>query len=377
MSEYQYYEFQAIDRHLTREEQEAVAGLSSRVDPHPRRAVFTYSFGGGLRRRAEDVLAEYYDAMLYLANWGSRRLMFRFPKPLVDLNQMRQYAMEFWGDLVSSIRVYVEGEHAILDIRLPEEQGLGWIEGGGWLDSLVGLRDAILRQDYRMLYLAWLKGITLEYAADEDALEPPVPPGLRTLTLALDSFMELFDVDEDLIQVAAERSEDLAKEVSDDDLRRAIARLPAEERDGFLLRLAQGEPQLSLALNRRLGTFSGAPRGEAVERRTVGELFAAAEARRERRRRERAAEAEARRIAELKALAGRQDEAWGEVDALIRQSKAKAYDEAVQLLNKLKDLAEYQNRPFVFEEHLGQIREQYSRRYALMRRLRKAGLVQQ
>jgi hypothetical protein len=377
MSEYQYYEFQAIDRPLTREEQEAVASLSSRVDPHPRRAVFTYSFGGGLRRRAEDVLAEYYDAMLYLANWGSRQLMFRFPKPLVGLHQMQQYAMEFWGDRVSTISVYIEGEHAILNVQLPEEQGLGWIEGGGWLDSLVGLRDAILRQDYRLLYLAWLKGITLEYDADEDALEPPVPPGLRTLTLALDSFVGLFDVDEDLIQVAAERSEDLAEEVSEDDLRRAIARLPAEERDGFLLRLARGEPQLSLALNRRLGTFSAAPRSEAVERRTVGELFAAAEALRERRRRERAAAAEARRIAELKALAGREDEAWGEVDALIQQSKAKAYDEAVRLLKELKDLAEYQNRPFAFEEHLGQIREQYSRRYALMRRLRKAGLVQQ
>ena len=42
MSEYQYYEFQAIDRPLTPEEQEAVARLSSRVAPHPRRTVFVY-----------------------------------------------------------------------------------------------------------------------------------------------------------------------------------------------------------------------------------------------------------------------------------------------------------------------------------------------
>ena len=62
MSEYQYYEFQAIDRPLTSEEQRAVARLSSRVALHPRRAVFTYSFGGGLPRRAEDVLVDYYDA---------------------------------------------------------------------------------------------------------------------------------------------------------------------------------------------------------------------------------------------------------------------------------------------------------------------------
>jgi hypothetical protein len=40
MSEYQYYEFQAIDRPLTSEEQAAVAGLSSRTEPHPWRVVF-------------------------------------------------------------------------------------------------------------------------------------------------------------------------------------------------------------------------------------------------------------------------------------------------------------------------------------------------
>lgn len=375
MSEYQYYEFQAVDRPLIREEQEAVASLSSRVDPHPRQAVFTYSFGGGLRRRAEDLLAEYYDAMLYLANWGSRQLMFRFPKTLVDLEQMQQYAKEFWSDSVNAINVYTEGEHAILDVQLHEDEGLGWIGGEGWLDSLVGLRDEVLRQDYRLLYLAWLKGITLEYDVDESALEPPVPPGLRALTLALENFVELFDVDEDLIQVAAERSCDLAGEVADDDLRRAIAQLPPEERDAFLLRLARGEPHLSLALNRRLGALSGAPQGEKVERRTVGELLAAAEALRERRHRELAARAEAKRIAELKALAEQGEEAWRDVDSLIQQSNAKAYDKAVRLLRKLRELAEYQNRQYAFEERMKQIRDQYSRRHALMRRLREVGLI--
>lgn len=44
MSEYQYYEFQAIDRPLTIEEQRTVSNLSSRVDPHPRRAIFVYHY---------------------------------------------------------------------------------------------------------------------------------------------------------------------------------------------------------------------------------------------------------------------------------------------------------------------------------------------
>jgi hypothetical protein len=38
MSTYQYYEFLSIDGPLAPDEQQAVAGLSSRAAPHPRRA---------------------------------------------------------------------------------------------------------------------------------------------------------------------------------------------------------------------------------------------------------------------------------------------------------------------------------------------------
>jgi hypothetical protein len=375
MSEYQYYEFQAIDRPLTEEEQRAVAQLSSRVDPHPRRAVFTYSFSD-FPGRAEEILAKYYDAMLYLANWGSRRLMFRFPAALVDLEQVRQYNVVTVDYPAGTLTVCTEGEHAILDIQLDEEEGFGWIEGEGCLDSLVGLRDAILRRDYRLLYLAWLKGLTIE-DVDEDAPEPPVPLGLRSLTLALEDFVDLFGIDEDLIQVAAERSGALKKTASDDDLRRAIAGLAPEERDDFLFRLAKGDPHLSLTLNKRLSALTGlsvAP-DDMSPRRTVGELLAAVTAMRERRRREQAAKAEARRIAELKALAQREDETWREVDALIQQSNAKAYDEAVRLLKRLKDLARYQRQEEVFEGHMRILCDLYKRRSALMRRLREAKLI--
>jgi hypothetical protein len=378
MSEYRYYEFQAIDRPLTPEEQEAVARLSSRVDPHPWRAVFTYSFGGGIGRRAEGLLADYYDALLYLANWGSRQLAFRFPKGLVDPEQLRQYNVETLEYPSDTITVTTGEEYAILDIQLHEEEGLGWIEGEGWLGSLVGLRDAILQGDHRVLYLAWLKGLELAYDVDEDAQEPPIPPGLRELTPSLRTFVELFDVNEDLIDAAAQRSASLkARALTEDDLRRAIAQLSTEERDGFLLRLAQGESHLSLVLNRRLGTLVGADvsQHETGPRRTVGELFAEAKDLAEHRRAAEAAAAEARRIAELEALAQRGDAVWDEVDALIQQGQAKPYDEAVRLLRRLRDLAEYQGRTVAFQKRLNRIHDEYSRRSALMRRLRNAGLL--
>ncbi len=77
MSEYQYYEFQAIDRPLTEDEQAEIAKLSSRVALTSTQAIFTYHFGD-LPARAEKILERYFGALLYTTNWGTRRLMFRF-----------------------------------------------------------------------------------------------------------------------------------------------------------------------------------------------------------------------------------------------------------------------------------------------------------
>ena len=90
----------------------------------------------------------------------------------------------------------------------------------------------------------------------------------------------------------------------------------------------------------------------------------------------RVAEAEAKRIRELQALAKRESETWTEIIALIEQMQAKPYAEAVRLLGKLRDLAEYQGEEATFQQRLNGIYEQYSRRSALLRRLREAGLHQ-
>jgi hypothetical protein len=42
MSEYQYYEFQALDRALTPQEQKKLQALSSRAQVTPHRASFVY-----------------------------------------------------------------------------------------------------------------------------------------------------------------------------------------------------------------------------------------------------------------------------------------------------------------------------------------------
>ena len=277
MSEYQYYEFQALDRPLTREEQEAVASLSSRVQPHPRRAVFVYHYSD-FRGNPEKVLAQYYDAMFYLANWGSRHLLFRFPAALVDVAELQQYSVATDDDPPSeAITVEQIGDYVVLGIRLDEEEGFGWVEGEGWLDRLIGLREALLQRDYRVLYLAWLKGIILEYNVDRDALEPPVPPGLATLTPPLQAFVELFDVDADLLDNATKRSQVLKPaHISQAKMRLAVQGMTAENKDAFLLRLLADEPRLSLALHQHLGLSPATPSTSDSPRPTVGDLLAAA-----------------------------------------------------------------------------------------------------
>lgn len=273
MSEYQYYEFQALDQPLTPVEQQAVARLSSRVEPHPRRAVFIYNYSD-FPGDEKEILAKYYDAFFYLANWGSRQLAFRFPAALVDVEAMRQYTVVTTAYPSEAITVNIVGDYAILNLRLDEEEGFGWVDGEGWLDRMIGLREALLRRDHRVLYLAWLKAITLEYDVDETAAEPPVPPGLQELSPALASFVEYFDVPRDVLAHAATHSPALESPALDDAvLRRRIATLPLEEKEAFLLRLAKDEARLTLALHQRLGLLPAVNLTDAGSRRTVGELL--------------------------------------------------------------------------------------------------------
>lgn len=371
MSEYQYYEFQAIDRALTHEEQQAVAALSSRVEPHPRQAVFVYHWSD-FRGDPEAILRKYYDAMLYMANWGSRQLMFRFPRGVLDLESVNVYCRPLI--VQDYLSFSTDGDYVILKVEFHDEEAAGWADGEGWLPAMLGLRDDILQGDYRALYLAWLKVLQVEDLL-ESVPEPPVPPKLGTLSPALSRLVEFFEIDETLIQVAAEASGE-GQAQPEDWLQRALSQLAADERDAFLLRLAQGEPHLSIQLNRRLREILPPPQARSRPPRTAGQLLHESEERRKWDERRRAEEAEARRVRELEALARRESEAWAEVESLIEQMQSRPYDDAVVLLIKLRDLARYQGEEVTFQTRINHLYERYSRRSGLIRRLRNAGLYE-
>jgi hypothetical protein len=101
---------------------------SSRVDPHPRRAVVVYHYSG-LPGDAKELLAKYYDAMFYIANWGTTRLMFRFPKSLIDIKKMEPYCVEHY------ITCETIGDYVVLDMSWDDEEWYGdWVEGEGYCE---------------------------------------------------------------------------------------------------------------------------------------------------------------------------------------------------------------------------------------------------
>ena len=83
MSEYQYYEFLAVDRPLTAAEQAEVRQLSTRARITATSFTNEYHWGD-FKGSADQMMQRFYDAHLYLANWGTHRIMLRLPRTLLD-----------------------------------------------------------------------------------------------------------------------------------------------------------------------------------------------------------------------------------------------------------------------------------------------------
>jgi hypothetical protein len=71
VSEYQYYEFAAVDRPLTTREQAEQRSLSTRADITATSFVNTYRWGN-FKGDPSKLMERYFDAHLYLTNWHPR-----------------------------------------------------------------------------------------------------------------------------------------------------------------------------------------------------------------------------------------------------------------------------------------------------------------
>ena len=92
MSEYQYYEFLAIDHPLDADEQAQMRSLSTRARITATSFVNEYHWGD-FRGDPTRLMERYYDAHLYVANWGTHRVMLRLPGNLLDPDVVEDYCV--------------------------------------------------------------------------------------------------------------------------------------------------------------------------------------------------------------------------------------------------------------------------------------------
>ena len=90
MSEYQYYEFRAVDRPLDERELRMVRSRSTRGEITPTSFVNTYNWGD-FKGVPDTLMEKCFDAFVYVANWGTRRLAFRLPGTLLKSKSLSMY----------------------------------------------------------------------------------------------------------------------------------------------------------------------------------------------------------------------------------------------------------------------------------------------
>ena len=382
MSEYQYYEFIAIDEPLTPKQMAELRSHSSRANITPTSFVNDYQWGN-LKGDPVDWMRRYFDAHVYVANWCTCSLYLRVPRGAFDAETLRTFETE------SAFSVEQTKTHWLFEWALSESDNYDRFaeeDGRGWMGRLAPLRDELLRGDMRSLYLGWLAGVSAG-EVDDEATEPPPPPGLSRLTAAQHSLAEFLEVDEDMLTAAGLSDQQATKpdRKSDAELDTWIAELPMAEKASILKLLLTGQAQQAvrrLKLDFLAWQREQRPIGEPEpRRRTVAVLqelaASAAETRKTKeaaQRKKAEAERQAKRKTYLRTLAADFDQCWRNADKRAERGIASAYDEVKCTLVDLCDAYALCASRADFDRKLVQFMARHGKSGALVRRLVDAGL---
>jgi len=382
MSGFEMHRFRTVDRPLSREEMEEINTWSSRFSPSSTGVTYIYHYGS-FKKNVDTVFPKYFDAMLHVTNWGTKQLMFRFPKDLVDWKTLTQF---------TNIKEYYRhldfkqvGNFVIMDLYWNEEEGGEWMEEEDYvLDTLLPLREEILNGDFRTLYLGWLMVQGAEGWEDEDYEEkddeegstrmPPIPANLQHLTTTHQYLIDTFVIDEDLLKAAAKISPNTSQQKLD--YKKLITLLSLEEKEAFLLRFATGERRTEIQLRQRLEDLGGGKKKLAFGKSPSWEVLTnKAKLIEEETGKRLAEERRVAHIDRMEKLITQQAKLWQDAENNILKGKSNAYDQAIKILSELKEVAEYEDKLRDFEQKLGELISPFTRRAALIRRLRAGGLM--
>ena len=380
MSEYQYFEFAAIDRPLTDGEMAALRAVSTRAVITPSGFVNHYEWGG-LKADPLDWMRRYFDAFVYLADWAHCRFALRLPRDMFGKAELKPFGVK------QSLTIDASEDHWILDWSLEGSDNYDRFaedDGRGWMGRLVPLRDELIRGDQRSLYLGWLAGAA-KGEVPETTLEPTVPAGLSQLSAAQNALAAFLEIDADIIAAAAIGSADASdrpesvdawlQSLSPDELRSMLK---------SIVRADRPNPQREVASRYRAWHRQHAPQAAPeARRRSVAELQSlAVPAGEERRRRDalaREQQAAARRTqrdAQLRLLMSDVDKRWLALHQQAERGSASAYEQAVRALSDLAEAYAIVSDRKTFDRELRRFLVRHAKRGALLRRLTEAGLWQ-
>jgi hypothetical protein len=380
MSEYQYYEFLAIDRSLTEDEMAALRALSTRATITPVCFINEYHWGD-FKGDPDKLMQRYFDAHVYVANWMTAIFMVRLPIDALSKETAKAMEEPYILDFKAT------KTHWIITWSLEESENydrFGMEDGRGWMARLVPVRDELLRGDLRSLYIGWLAVMAGEMM-DDDELEPISVSGLGTLTAAQQALAEFLEVDPDLLAGAGMDSPAAPKaEISPKEMDKWIDALPRDEVNSILKQLLEGKgQQAERSIKNRFAAWGrGFQRSDTdASRRTVGELRQNAEKaclirlqKQKRDRRQRDIRRREKRKAYLKNLSRDFPKAWLSVREPVERGSGRGYDEACR---KLVDIAEAYAlfaAQKQFQKELKKFMAGNLRRKALIQRLVKAGI---
>jgi len=376
MSEYQYYEFQAIDRPLTEQETDELRQYSTRAHITPTSFINHYQWGS-FKGNPDQWMEKYFDVFFYFANWGTRELKLRFPSTLLVPAIVGQYCNG------RSASARAKNGKVVLSFSGGNED-FEW-DDEPRLSTLLAVRSELASGDLRALYIGWLL-LVQHGELSEDDLEPPVPPGLNELSAALHGLADFLCIDFDLLHAAAQASAPLRHdEPGHDEAFRWIAQLTTAEKDALLTRLMIEDSRTGISeLRQRYRKEHSAATELQAPQRTVRELLKSAETaaedrqrietekrKREKARKER--EAALAREIHLNGIAGREPELWNRIESLLATKQPKSYDMAVNLLVDLREL-DLRGKQNAFPARLQSLRHAHVNKTSFLRWLREQGL---
>lgn len=378
MSEYQYYEFAAIDKPLTRTEMAELRAVSTRAIISPSGFTNHYEWGD-LKADPADWMRRYFDAFVYSANWCSCHLSLRLPKVVFRKAELNAFIRS------AVLSIDTTDAHWIFSWTLVESEDYDRFsedDGSGWMRRLVPLRDELMRGDLRPLYLGWLAAGD---ALHDDVLEPEVPAGLTALSPAQQALVEFLEIDLDLLEAASMASA-AATALHDETLPIStwLDTWQTTDMQDVLKTIALGRGQEA---ERRVKSHYAAwlkaqrPTSSGVPRRRVAELRELAKSAGERRRTreaevhaKREAERRQKREAELRRIMDTPDKYWQAASAQASRGSASGYEKTVSLLKVLAEGYALVAGPDAFERQLRRFLVPHAKRAALLRRLTEAGL---